>query len=236
VNRPALFFYICFAVGISGGACETSDGGSGGAGGTAGTVSGGSVGTSGGAGGTSTGGTGTGGARTGGAGGTATGGAGGAIGGSGGTTGGNGGFANTGGIPGDTCSDVSVQGDWIETMSLPASPGFNGGTIVPGLYYLTSAGIIDGTSPTLLRWTIRITPEPNSIMQWAVENKSSDPRDMTGVSRTKYNATYTTNGKKLTRTRTCNPSGGGVEYVYTATATTLTLGYASFVYTLTRQP
>jgi len=241
VNRPALFFYTCFAVGVSGGACETSDSSSGGAGGTAGTMSGGSVGTSGGAGGTSTGGTstggtGTGGARTGGAGGTATGGAGGAIGGSGGKTGGNGGFGNSGGIPGDSCNDLAPQGDWIETKSIPASPGFIGGTVVPGLYYLTSAEVIDGSSPTLLRWTIRITPAPNSTMEWAVEDKSSDPTDPSGIAKAKFNATYITDGKKFTWTRTCNPSGRTNNWVYTATGNTLTLAFSSFVYTLTRQP
>jgi hypothetical protein len=185
----------------------------------------------------------------GGATGTTSGGAGGATGGSGGKTGGGGvggsggaggtakggmgGTTNTGGVPGDSCNALAVQGDWIDVKPIAASPGFSGGTIVPGLYYLTSAAIVEGNSPMLLRWTVRVTPEPNSIMEWSIEQKKLDPPE---IVMNKFNATYALNGKTLTRTRTCNPSGAGIDYVYTATANTLMLGYASFVYTMTRQP
>ena len=233
MNRLSLFLSVTFAAGLFAGACDTtSDGGEGGAGGGAGTESGGA-----------------GGATMGGATGTTSGGAGGATGGSGGKTGGSGvggsggaggtakggmgGTTNTGGVPGDSCNTLAVQGEWIDVKSIPSSPGFTGGTIVPGLYYLTSVAIIEGNSSELQRQTVRITPEPNSIMEWSVEFKNLNPP---GIVANKFNATYTLNGKTLTRTRTCNPSGAGVDYVYTATGNTLTLGRASFVYTLTRQP
>jgi hypothetical protein len=241
MNRLSLFLSVTFAIGLSAGACDTSDGGDGGAGGGAGTESGGANGTSGGAGGTTSGGTGGTGSATGGSGGNSGGSGGGGAGGSGGTggtaKGGTGGTSSTGGFSGESCNMLDVQGDWIETKPIPSSPGFQGGTIVPGLYYLTSVSIIDGLSDSLLRWTIRVTPEPNSIMEWSVESKEPDVFGGTfRIRKLRYNATYVVNGKTLTRTRTCNPSGSGVDYVYTAAANTLTLGYASFVYTLTRQP
>jgi len=197
-------------------------------GGATGTTSGGTGGATGGTGGA----TGGSGGKTGGNGGGGTGGS--AKGGTGGSAmGGTGGTASTGGVSGESCNMLDVQGDWIETKPIPSSPGFQGGTIVPGLYYLTSASIIDGLSDSLFRRTIRVTAGPNSIMEWSLELKRPNPPS---IDKIRYNATYVVNGNKLTSTRTCNPSGASIDYVYTATATTLTLGYAGYVYTLTRQP
>jgi hypothetical protein len=151
--------------------------------------------------------------------------------------GGTGGTTNTGGFSGESCNTLDVQGDWIETKPIPSSPGFQGGTIVPGLYYLTSAAIIEGSSSAIERWTIKITPEANSIMEWSIESKEPDVfvSGKFSINKIRYNATFAVNGNTLTISRTCNPTSP-YSFKYTATANTLTFGYAGFVHTLTRQP
>ncbi len=234
-SRFTAFVLICI------GACGTSGDDDGGAGGGGRTASAGSSGTSGGAGGTTTGGAGgftPGGAggATGGSGGNKGGSGGGGVGGSGGTggtaNGGTGGTTSTGDFRGEDCNALAVQGDWIEATTIPSSPVFQAGQPAPGLYYLTSVAVVDGVSPMVERWTVNITPEPNSIMEVSIESKTLAPPV---IKKVRFNATFTVEGNNLLIKRTCNPTSP-YYFKHTATANMLTLRYSTFVYTLTRQP
>jgi hypothetical protein len=151
---------------------------------------------------------------------------GGGGGGSGGGGGAGGGMAGQAGTGGAACNGLDVSGDFILPSTIPASPGFSGGTIVPGLYRLNKVQIVEGSSTAGQKWTMMVGA---GTMLWAASG--DDPARPMVV---RSNHDYSTADNRLITTRTCGGSSA-VMWSYTASPTTLVLARSSFVYTFTRE-